>query len=113
MRKLPEVNPYRLMWMMVFFDLPVVEEDERRESAQFRKFLLDNGFCMVQFSVYAKICAGVEVCERYYRMIESHLPHEGAVEVLTVTDKQYSGIRSYRGEQKKPLKKQNNQLLLF
>ena len=45
----PLLNRYELMWMLVLFDLPVIEKNERKEASQFRKFLLDNGFSMVNY----------------------------------------------------------------
>src|SRR5690606_17027170 len=49
---MPKLSGYRLMWMMAMFDLPVLTKPERKRAADFRKFLLDQGFEMVQFSVY-------------------------------------------------------------
>lgn len=54
------LSGYRLMWMMVLFDLPVLEKEERKEASDFRKFLLDEGFTMSQFSVYLKLLSGKE-----------------------------------------------------
>ena len=53
-----ELNRYELMWMMVLFDLPVIEKKERKAATDFRNFLLDNGFSMVQYSIYTKLFYG-------------------------------------------------------
>ena len=63
------LSRYELMWMMVLFDLPVVESDERKAATDFRNFLLDNGFAMVQYSIYIKLFSGKDACEKYYKLI--------------------------------------------
>lgn len=50
---------YRLMWVMVIFDLPVQTKAQRRAATKFRNFLLDEGFSMSQFSVYMRFCGGI------------------------------------------------------
>ena len=98
--------------MMVFFDLPVVEKEERKDASDFRNFLLNNGFSMVQYSIYTKLFSGKDVCEKYYRLIRENLPQNGKVDILTITDKQYENIISYNSG-KKTQKKEPEQYLLF
>ena len=100
------------MWMLVLFDLPVVEKKDRKAATDFRNFLLDNGFSMVQFSIYTKLFSGKDACEKYYRLITKNLPSEGKVDILTITDRQYGNIISYDSGTKIQ-KKQPEQLLLF
>lgn len=100
------------MWMMVLFDLPVVESNERKAATDFRNFLLDNGFAMVQYSIYIKLFSGKDACEKYYKLIKNNLPSQGKVDILTITDKQYANIISYSSGEKIE-KKQSEQLLLF
>ena len=64
------LSGYRLMWMMVLFDLPVLTKKERRAATQFRKFLLDQGFGMCQLSVYMRFCAGKEQAQVYTRRVQ-------------------------------------------
>ena len=106
------LNRYELMWMLVLFDLPVVEKKDRKAATDFRNFLLDNGFSMVQFSIYTKLFSGKDACEKYYRLITKNLPSEGKVDILTITDRQYGNIISYDSGTKIQ-KKQPEQLLLF
>ena len=106
------LNKYELMWMMVLFDLPVIEKKERKDAAGFRKFLLDNGFSMVQYSIYTKLFSGKDACEKYYRMIHDNLPIKGKVDIITITDRQYGNIISYNAGEKRQ-KKQPEQFLLF
>ena len=106
------LNRYELMWMLVLFDLPVVEKDERKAATDFRNFLLDHGFAMVQYSIYTKLFSGKDACDKYYKLIANNLPAEGSVDILTITDRQYSNIISYKGREKSK-KIQSGQLLLF
>lgn len=110
--ELPLLNRYELMWMLVLFDLPVVEKQERKAASDFRNFLLDNGFSMVQYSIYTKLFSGKDACEKYYSLIKKNLPEEGKIDILTITDKQYGNIISYNSR-KKEEKKYENELLLF
>ncbi len=107
-----ELNRYELMWMLVLFDLPVIEKEERKAATAFRNFLLDNGFSMIQYSIYTKLFSGKDACEKYYRLINKNLPSEGKVDIITITDKQYGNIISYKAGSKTQ-KKQQDQLLLF
>ncbi len=51
------LNAYHIMWLFVFFDLPVTTKIERKTAARFRKDLMKDGFTMMQFSVYIRHCA--------------------------------------------------------
>ncbi|HNX87521.1 MAG TPA: CRISPR-associated endonuclease Cas2, partial [Paludibacteraceae bacterium] len=57
---LSKLNQYRIMWVLVFFDLPVVEIKERKVAARFRKDIMADGFAMFQFSIYVRHCASAE-----------------------------------------------------
>lgn len=110
--ELPLLNRYELMWMIVLFDLPVVEEQERKEASQFRNFLLNNGFSMLQYSIYTKLFSGKDACEKYFKLIKENLPAKGKVDIITITDKQYGNIISYQST-KKIQKNSPEQLILF
>ena len=107
------LSGYRLMWMMVIFDLPVKTKRERRAATQFRKFLLDQGFEMCQFSVYLRFCAGKEQTAVYTRRVQQSLPGTGAVQVLFFTDKQYENIVSFQGPRRLPRNRNPEQFALF
>ncbi len=107
------LSGYQIMWMIVLFDLPVIEKQERKDAAEFRKFLLDEGFSMCQFSVYMKLLSGKEAVEQYYKKIQKVLPEAGKVDIICITDKQYENIISYVGKEKDANKMVNKQFLLF
>ena len=85
------------MRMLVFFDLPVVTKPERRAYTQFRKFLLNDGFDMIQFSVYGRILNGRDAEEKHMKRVINNLPPEGSVRVLTVTEKQFGSMKMLVG----------------
>lgn len=106
------LSGYRLMWIMVLFDLPVTTSKERKEATKFRDFLLDNGFDMVQFSVYMKPCTGKEHVERMVKTIKSNMPEEGKIDIISITDKQYENIITLRS--RNTIKRNNpDQYVLF
>lgn len=107
------LSGYRLMWVAVMFDLPVVTRAEQKAAALFRNSLLDMGFEMVQYSVYMRFCSGQSQIDTYCKRVEAILPEGGRVNVLTITDKQYERIVSYLGKARQPQKKSPEQFNLF
>lgn len=83
----------RIMRMLVLFDLPTGNKAERRSYAQFRKFLVEDGYHMEQFSVYSRITLSRESIETHLVRLRAHLPPAGAVTVITLTEKQYESRR--------------------
>ena len=107
------LNAYHIMWLFVFFDLPVTLKKERKAAARFRKDLLKDGFSMMQFSVYSRHCASKESVDVHIRRIKSFLPPHGEVSILTITDKQYGNMIHYTGKKEKPKTRSPQQLELF
>jgi CRISPR-associated protein Cas2 len=101
------------MWVLAMFDLPVDDKDARRRYARFRKALLKDGFARVQFSVYARHCASRENAAVHMSRVESAVPADGEVRVLTVTDKQYERMRVFWGKSRKQPEPPPAQLALF
>ena len=81
------------MRLMVFFDLPMVTRTEKRAYTQFRKFLLNDGYDMIQFSVYGRILYGTDAEEKHMKRLLANLPPEGSVRILTVTEKQFASMK--------------------
>jgi CRISPR-associated protein Cas2 len=101
------------MWMVVMFDLPVVEKAERKAATDFRNTLLDMGFEMSQFSVYMRFCTSPAQVDTYCKQVENALPQGGKVNILQFTDKQYERIVSFHGKAKQPANKTPGQFDLF
>ena len=89
---------YRFMREIVFFDMPVLTESNRREYRTFRKFLIKSGFMMVQESVYCKLAQNSSVADIVVDNIKKNKPPEGLVQVLRVTEKQYNKMDFIVGE---------------
>lgn len=83
----------RHMRFIVFFDLPVVSRTDRRAYTVFRRFLLNDGYDMLQFSVYGRILNGHDAENKHMKRLVDNLPPAGSVRCLTVTEKQFSGMR--------------------
>lgn len=89
------ISGYRIMWMMVMFDLPVLTKKEMKAATNFRNQLLDLGFEMAQFSVYTRLIGERENAASYIRNIRAYLPENGKVSILQFTDKQFSEILTF------------------
>ena len=81
----------KFMRMIVFFDLPV-------GTARERNFLIKDGYHMVQYSVYSRICHGNDAVEMHETRLKQHLPSRGSIRLLTITEKQYESIHILLGE---------------
>lgn len=80
------------MRLIVFFDLPVVTKQDRKNYAKFRKYLIKNGYLMMQYSVYCKIFANREAAIKHVAILKKNVPNDGQIRILLVTEKQYSKI---------------------
>ena len=83
---------YEFMRLILFFDLPVMTPKQRHTYNVFRKYLIKNGYMMMQFSVYCKIFANREAAVKHVNILKKNVPKEGQIRLLLVTEKQYSKI---------------------
>lgn len=86
------------MRVIVFFDLPVTTKEERRLATRFRQFLLDDGYHMLQYSVYARPSGSVENAETHFMRLARQAPKNGSIRCMIVTEKQYAGMRLIAGK---------------
>jgi CRISPR-associated protein Cas2 len=98
------------VWLVVMFDLPVDTKEARRRYAQFRKYLLESGFSMLQFSIYGRHCASDENADVHEKRVIRGLPEKGNVRILRVTEKQFGRMKTFYG--KKPRKTEEPPLQL-
>lgn len=89
---------YRFMRILLFFDLPTETSSDRREYSRFHRFLIKNGFMMMQESVYCKLSLNAKAQESVLNNIRKHKPPKGLVQLLTVTEKQFSKMEFLVGE---------------
>lgn len=106
------LSGYRVMWMLVMFDLPVKTPKERKDATQFRKYLLELGFEMAQLSVYLRHCASRDQTDSLTGRVTANLPPGGQVDILLFTDKQYESIVSFHNTERQQ-RKNPHQLTLF
>lgn len=90
------LNEYRIMWVLVFFDLPTETKKERKVASDFRKNLLKDGFTMFQYSIYMRHCASQENAQVHQQRVKNMLPPYGEVGILTITDKQFGMMELFR-----------------
>lgn len=89
---------YRFMRIVLFFDLPTLTEKNRKEYARFRKFLIKTGFMMLQESIYVKLALNATITNTLMNNLEKNKPEEGLIQILLVTEKQYSKLYMLLGE---------------
>jgi CRISPR-associated protein Cas2 len=110
---LNHLNAYRIMWVLVFFDLPTETKTERKAYATFRKKILHDGFAMFQFSMYIRHCSSKENAEVHIKRVKSILPSKGHIGIMCVTDKQFGMMEIYRGHEAVATPDTTQQLELF
>ena len=86
------------MRVMCFYDLPTITSKDRKNYRLFRKFLVNEGFIMMQESVYSKLVLNPQMAKLCIERIKKKLPPDGLVQVMTVTEKQYSEIECLLGD---------------
>lgn len=107
------LNEYRIMWIMVFFDLPTETKIERKVSARFRKEILQDGFTMFQFSIYMRHCSSRENMDVHIKRVKHILPEKGHIGILGITDKQFGMMELFNGKKESQLKPLPQQLEMF
>ena len=103
----------RFVWLFVFFDLPVGTKAERRDASRFRNFLKDDGFMMLQYSVYARVCRAEDGAMKHVARVTRNLPGKGSVRSLQVTDRQYGRMRLMLGQATKTESLGSRQMVLL
>lgn len=107
------LNEYRILWVMVFFDLPTETKKERKVYTQFRKNLLKDGFAMFQFSIYMRHCSSRENADVHIKRVKRFLPEKGHVGIMTITDKQFGMMEIFYGKKETEKATVPQQLELF
>ncbi len=92
---------YKVMRLMCMFDLPMQREGERKSYTKFRKNLIKEGFIMVQYSVYMRVCPSRDHATRMIKRIEKIVPKDGHIRIFMITEKQYKDMKIIIGEKSK------------
>jgi CRISPR-associated protein Cas2 len=106
-------NEYRILWILVLFDLPTETKKDRKLYAKFRKEIMADGFVMFQFSIYLRHCSSRENADVHINRVKKLLPPRGDVGILAVTDKQFGMIEIFHGREPKETPDIPQQLELF
>lgn len=93
------LNAYRIMWVLVHFDLPTETKKDRKNYTLFRKKILADGFVMFQFSMYIRHCSSRESAEVHVKRVRSILPPKGNIGIMCITDKQFGMMEIFRGRE--------------
>ena len=107
------LNAYRIMWVLVFFDLPTETKKDRKIYAKFRKEIMVYGFQMFQFSIYLRHCSSRENANVHIERVKKILPEKGHVGIMCITDKQFSMMEIFRGHDQVKTPETVQQLELF
>ena len=101
------------MRVLVFFDLPVITEENRKDYRKFRKFLLKSGFIMLQESVYCKLALNGSAVNAIIEKVHKNKPEEGLIQLLSVTEKQYAKMDIIVGESKSEVLDTDERLVIL
>lgn len=83
---------YRFMRILVFFDLPTETATDRRVYSKFRKFLIKEGFIMMQESVYVKLVLNTSITNSVKEKVNKNKPPKGIIQMLVITEKQFNSM---------------------
>lgn len=103
----------RFVRTIVFFDLPNIYARDKKDYLKFRKHLVNEGFVMMQESVYSKLVLNTQQSELLVERIRKQAPKKGLIQVLTITEKQYSQIEYIIGEGKTKIINDENRLVVL
>lgn len=101
------------MWVIAMFDLPTDTPKARKAYTTFRKHLLQDGFTMMQYSVYIRHCASIENAKVHANRMGRRVPSAGEVRFLTITDNQFGRMETYVGKTRTPAPDSPAQLEFF
>lgn len=108
------MSSYNFMRALVLFDLPTDTKLNRGNATRFRNYLLNDGFTMLQYSIYSRLCPDRDNANTHLERVKKHAPHEGSIRILMLTENQFTNMEVICGnktEQEEYIS--NEQMLLF
>lgn len=99
---------YDFMRLILFFDLPMKTKKEVKVYTSFRKYLIKEGYIMMQYSVYCKIFANRDAAVKHVNILKTNVPKDGEIRVMVVTEKQYARMEIIVGGKSKQEELVNN-----
>lgn len=106
-------SEYRIMWVLILFDLPTETKKQKKQYSDFRKNIMKDGFIMFQFSIYLRHCPSKENADVHIKRVKSFLPPDGNIGILTITDKQFGLMEIFSAAKIKEKRLDPQQLELF
>lgn len=104
---------YRFMRLLIMFDLPTLTSADKREYRKFRKYLIKNGFVMMEESVYTKLALNQTAADLDIKNVRKNKPISGIVAALIITEKQFSGMEYIVGEHNSEVLEDDNKLVVL
>jgi len=101
------------MRVIVFFDLPTETAKDRKIYRKFRKSLIDNGFIMLQESVYAKLALNMQIANSIKQSVYKNKPSKGIVQLLIITEKQFENIEYIVGQKPEDILDNTERLVII
>jgi len=101
------------MRTLLFFDLPTETAEDRRSYNRFHKFLIKDGFMMLQYSVYIKLAVNKTVLVQIRNRIEKHKPPKGSIALLEITEKQFGDMVWILGEKRSDILDTTERLTIY
>ena len=103
----------RIMRMIIFFDLPTITSKDLKNYRNFRRFLIKNGFIMMQESVYSRLVLNNNSAQLLKKQIYKNLPDTGLIQLLQVTEKQFANIEYMRGKSQSKVLDSNERIVII
>ena len=101
------------MRIIVMFDLPTITANDKKEYVKFRKYLIKSGFLMLQESVYCKLALNTTVADAVINNVKNNKPADGLVQMLSITEKQFSKMEIVIGELKSKVLNTDERLVIL
>lgn len=89
---------YRIMRLIILFDMPVQTKEQKREYVKFRDYIMDDGFLMLQYSVYIRMCPNDFSVGKHIARIKAFKPKFGNIRIIKVTENQFVNMEIIHGE---------------
>lgn len=104
----------RYMRVLVMFDMPTKTKEDRKANTKFRQNLIKEGYFMLQFSVYVRVCKGLKSANNYLERLELILPKKGHIRAMMITERQFDNMKLLLGKESETEKaRKPQQLTLF
>ena len=108
-----ELSEWRMGWLVVLFDLPVTTEELKRAYIKFHRFLVDDGFARMQYSVYTRHTPSREHADKHVARVKRALPHDGEIRIMKLTEAQFARMEIFRGRKAAEAEEPPQQLAIF